>query len=275
MLAVVQTYPAHFYQTLLCLKSIHQHVQNLDDVILIIDDRSPLCWPSYVKDCGRLYSGLVGRTILTSTIPTLRFLHRYPWLRQQTTKLLLDTVIDQPHWLFIDGDIRLISAPPVDSIAARRRPYVGVPLDQRDPGPGEMSSQVLYYIRYMLDIDFLGFWDDEDSKLMITASHPPVHVMRADLLQKLRASIETRFGSPLAIVHKNIAQDTRMAACEWDLIECFRQTVMKESANWNFNDGFCEATWSSDRELGRSWFETRGIGIDDGLWKILPEVKYL
>lgn len=274
MLVVVQTYPAHFYQTLVCLRSIHDHVKSLKDLLLVLDDRSPLCWKSYIDDCRREYSGLFTNIIKTSDIPGLRFLGRYPWLRQQTTKLVLDTVVNGPEWLFIDGDVELTSLPPVDSVPGARRKFVGVSLDQRDPQPGEMSSQVLFYISHMLGIDFRGFWDPDDNTTMITASNPPVHTMRADILQNLRSYIEKRFGSNIYLVHKNLAQDTRMAASEWDLIECFRQTMMGEPANWYLDPEFYQTTWSSDKELGQEWFLDRNIDLDHRIWCVLPDLKY-
>lgn len=272
MLVVVQTYPAHFYQTLGCLRSIHNIIPG-SEILLIIDDRSTLCWTDYVRDCRDTYQGYVSDTVLTSEISGLRFLHSYPWLRQQTTKLLLDTVVDRDHWLFIDGDVTLLGLPPLDSVPAARVRYTGVPLGERDPAPGEMSSQVLYYIKHMLGTDFGGFWDDETG-LMITASHPPVRVMRRDLLQDLRRHVETRLGSPLVVIHKNLAADTRMAASEWDLIECFRQSIMGEPAAWHWDLSFCETTWSGDQELGLQWFRDRGLEIDDAVWRVLPDQKY-
>jgi hypothetical protein len=275
MLVVVQTYPAHFYQTVACLESIRAQVYPIDRVVLIVDDRSQLAWDGYLKDSQTQYSRYVDEIIPTLNMSCLRFLYRHPWVRQQTAKLLLDTVIDADEWLFIDGDIRLIDAPPVDKVAARKRPYVGVALDERDPRPGEMSSQILFYISHMLGFDFHGFRDPEDDNIIITTSHPPVHVMRAEVLRQLRAHIEKRFGSTLALIHKNIAHDTRMAVSEWDLIECFRQIVLGEPANWHWGDEFCTTTWSSDKELGSSWFEQQGIVIDPKIWRVLPEVKYL
>lgn len=270
MLVAVQTYPAHFYQTLACLRSIRA----LDpecEIWLFADDFSNFSWGSYIIACGDAYQGLINRIVPFSDIPVLYRLRSWPWLRQQTNKLLLDRVIDRDRWLFIDGDVRLKRWPPANAVAGQTQKYQGVPLSERDPRPGEMSSQVLFYIQHMLGIDFAGFWTSDHRP--ITASNPPVKHMQAGVLGQLRSHVESRFGKSLVDVHLDLAQDTRMAACEWDLIECYRQAVLGHESAWALNGDWYETTWSADRELGEDWFQTRGITINPGTWAVLPEGK--
>ena len=273
MLVVVQSYPAHFYQTLLCLQSIKK-LAIADSVYLCIDDISNLTWSSYVEDAIRTYQGLYDRIYTLSSSSALRRLRKWPWLRQQTCKLLLDTFIDRDEWLFIDGDVRLLHYPPLDRVSCAIRSYVGVPLDQREPGPGEMSSQILFYIRHMLGIEFEGFWADKQQNLIYTASNPPVKKMSASLLSKLRQHVETRFNRNLIDVHLALASDTRMAASEWDLIECYRQNILREPALWQHDSGFYETTWAADRELDKQWFIARNVILDGQIWDSLPKQKY-
>lgn len=273
MLVIVQTYPAHFYQTLCCLRSVRSTMAG-SEVLVVIDDHSTLCWPDYVRNCHDTYQGYVSDIMLASRISDMQLLRDDPWLRQQTMKLLLDTVIDLDQWLFLDGDVTLLGPPPLDLVPASRVRYAGVPLTERDPLPGETSSQTLFYINHMLGADFEGFWDHEDSGLLITASHPPVRTMRRDLLQGLRQHVETRFHDPLVMIHRNLARNTRMAASEWDLMEFFRQRIWGEPAAWHWDQSFCETTWSSDRELGLQWFRDRSVDIDPEIWAILPDRKY-
>lgn len=274
MQVVVQTYPAHLYQTLLCL----QHIQKLNiasQVILVMDDLSNFSWPEYTTTCESVYQGLADRFLRVSDNALMYRLKSWPWLRQQTTKLYLDTMIESQEWLFIDGDVRLHDCPPKNCVPASTHAYVGVPLDLRDPQPGEMSSQVLFYIRHMLGVNFAGFWHDQSTSTVITASHPPIKYMQAQILKSLRQHIETRLGKRLVDAHLDIALDTRMAPCEWDLIECFRQQILQQPADWFAYDDFFQTTWQSDRELGLEWFAARQVSIDEEIWLKLPERKNL
>lgn len=270
MLVVVQTYPAHFYQTLTCLRSIRA-LEPHCEIWLLADDFSNFSWPEYTTLCRKIYRPWIDRLIPFSDIPALYRLRSWPWLRQQTNKLLLDRVIDRPHWLFLDGDVVLKSWPDINRVAGQINVYQGVPLIQRDPGPGEMSSQVLFYIAHMLGIDFPGFSTVDGRP--ITASNPPVKVMRSDILQTLRAHVQSRFGKSLIDVHLDLAADQRMAACEWDLIETYRQIIMREPVVWQLERDWYETTWSADRELGQEWFQARSVLVDPEIWHILPEGK--
>lgn len=274
MLVVVQTYPAHFYQTLAGLNSIHR-LGLADQLYLCIDDLSNLAWPSYLEDAKKIYQGLYDRILLLSHVNNMPRLRNYPWLRQQTNKLMLDTVIDDASWLFLDGDVILSDRPPDRGVPCKITTYRGRPLDQADPGPGEVSSQFLLYIRHMLGPEFDVFWHDKERTKIITATNPPVKHMSATVLSSMRSYIEERFGQTLIDVHFALAEDQRMAACEWDLIESYRQRILKEPSDWHFDVDFFATTYLCDRELGIQWFEDRDVNIDIDIWARLPEGKYL
>jgi len=206
-----------------------------------------------------------------SDVPGLYRMKSWPWLRQQTNKLLLDKILPATEWLFIDGDVHLNRWPPDHVQCASITAYTGQPLTARDPQPGEMSSQTLFYVRHMLGIPFDGFWTDDDR--YITSSHPPVKIMQAELLADLRHHVEQRFGQSLVDVQLALAHDQRMAACEWDLIEAYRQKILGHTPNWYFDNDFFETTWSADRELGLRWFASRDIAVDPAIWALLPEGK--
>jgi len=274
MLVVVQTYPAHFYQTVLCLRSIRQHLPD-SRVLVFVDDVSNLIWDEYIPRVQALYQEWTDDIRLISTTPGIRRLRNWPWMRQQVHKLLLHTVIDQPEWLFIDGDLRLTAAPPLDQVAHSQPVYSGVPLAERDPGPGEMSSQIFYYIRHMLGQEPDIMWYDRARNRIYTASNPPVKVMSSSVGRSLQHHIESRFGQHLIDVHADLAADTRMAPCEWDLIEYYRRQILGEQREWYQGPGFWQTTFSADRELGESWFLERGLEIDPKIWQTLPAQKYL
>lgn len=270
MLVVVQTYPAHFYQTLACLHSIRA-LDSDCEIWLFADDFSNFSWGSYISTCHDVYRHLVDRIVPFSDQPILYRLRSWPWLRQQTNKLLLDRVIDRDNWLFLDGDVELRAWPSPDRVAGSVHTYQGVALSERDPGPGEMSSQVLFYVRHMLGTEFAGFWTDDGRP--ITASNPPVKYMQRDLIQSLRSHVESRLGKSLVDVHLDLARDTRMAACEWDLIEAYRQNMLAQDPAWYLEGNWYATTWSADRELGIEWFQSRFITVDPAIWQLLPEGK--
>ena len=270
MLVVVQTYPAHFYQTLACLKSIRS-LNPSCEIWLFADDFSNFSWGAYISSCHTAYQGLVDRIIPFSDQPALYRLRSWPWLRQQTNKLLLDTFIPKNEWLFIDGDVQLHAWPLPNAIYGSLVPYAGVPLHERDPQPGEMSSQVLFYVTHMLGQAFNGFWTDDAR--YITSSHPPVKHMHADVIRSLRTYIEGKFARTLIDIHLDLANDLRMAACEWDLIEAYKQTVLHQDVIWTLDHDFFQTTWCADRELGEGWFRQRDIVIDPDIWAVLPEGK--
>ena len=270
MLVVVQTYPAHFYQTLACLHSIRA-LDSDCEIWLFADDFSNFSWGAYISTCHDAYRHLVDRIVPFSDIPILYRLRSWPWLRQQTNKLLLDRQIDYSSWLFIDGDVQIQRWPRSNLVTGHINKYRGVALDLRDPGPGEMSSQVLFYIRHMLGVEFGGFSTDDGRP--ITASNPPVKYMHKEIMHSLRAHIESRFGRSLVDVHLDLARDTRMAACEWDLIEAYRQIMLAQPPAWDLDGDWYTTTWSADRELGVEWFQSRSITVDPAIWQLLPEGK--
>jgi hypothetical protein len=270
--AVVLTYPAHFYQTTLTLRSIRQHLPTIDKITVLVDDFSRLNWPDYLDLCRTAYQPYDVVIVPTATMPLCNQFYKYPWVRQQMLKLHLDQVVDCPEWLFVDGDICLLSAPPESVRFCSRLQYQGRPLDQGDPRPGEKTSQTIFYVRHVFQDQYSGFYDHEGT--YITASHPPVHDMTADLLRSLRSHVEQQH-SNFAALHFQIAQDNRYSISEWELIEWYYQHYQNNTANWYFDQSWHETSWESDRELGTEWFEQRGLEIDPNTWSQLPLAKYL
>ena len=100
--------------------------------------------------------------------------------------------------------------------------------------------------------------------------------MRADTLRKLRHHLHSIHHQNVVDLHLALAKDSRISVCEWDLLEVFRQEVMREAPDFNFElSGIIDTTWFSDRELGLQWFQDRGINPDPDIWQQLPLVKYL
>lgn len=277
--AVVQTYPAHFYQTVNTLKTLRQAYPELEHVIVLADTWSKLAWPGYRDQCRDSYRGLADEVWMSQEL-FLDFgcLAGWPYARQQTLKLYLDTKLPATldEWLFVDGDVEFHDRMPEPGVVATKISYRGQPLSERDPGPGENSSQITFYIRHMLGIEWNYWADPEGTEQVLTTTHPPVKHMRRDILVELRDFVQNRHKRSLLDLHWNLARDTRMSISEWELLEAFRQYIQGRPAEWILNRGeFCTATWSSDQELGADWFHERGIDVDPGLWQHLPLAKYL
>jgi hypothetical protein len=277
--AIVQTYPAHFYQTQLTLKTLRKCYPDLEHVIVIADTWSELAWPGYRDQCQSSYGELADEVWMTREIfQDFACLAGWPYARQQTFKLYLDTrfPLSVEEWLFVDGDVEFHAPMPAPGIVATKLRYQGTSLEQRDPGPGENSSQITFYIRRMLGSQWQYWLDPEGSDYILTTTHPPVKHMRRDILVALREFVYHQHRKTLIDLHWQLARDTRMSISEWELLEAFRQDILGEPVDWILNRGeFCSATWSSDRELGEDWFRERGIEIDPALWSQLPLAKYL
>ena len=270
--AVVITYPAHFYQTELTLRSIRTHLPTIDRLIVLVDNGRQLSWPNYASLCWQVYQPYSVNMISAASLLVSKKFYRYPWIRQQMIKLYLDQIIDCAEWILIDGDVNLLQAPPESVRFGSRLQYQGRPLDQGDPVPGEKTSQTIFYVRHVLQDQYLGFRDHEGT--YITASHPPVHDMSAKVLQSLRQHVEQLHGIDFMDLHLAIAQDTRFSMSEWELIEWYQQHYLAQVGPWYFDQSWYETTWDSDQELGIDWFRARGLEVDPDIWSQLPLAKY-
>jgi hypothetical protein len=270
---VVPTYPAHFYQTELTLRSVIQHMDTVEKIIVIADNISNLAWSDYLQDCADVYKPYHVQIIPVSTISVANQFRQVPWVRQQIVKLHLDQIIEPAEWLLIDGDTQLNTAPPTIGRFCSRTPYQGISLDIRDPQPGEKTSQMIFYVRQVMKDQYSGFQDHEGK--YITASHPPIHRMSAEVLESLRSHVSKQHSRSFADLHLDIALDDRYSVTEWDLIEWYSRQYLDLSDHWLFDQSWFCSTWSCDRELGQTWFVEQALEIDPAIWARLPLAKYL
>jgi len=269
---VVPTYPAHFYQTALTLHSIRQHMLPSARVIVLADTLSNLATSEYLQWCLDVYCAYQVEVIPASITRVANQFISYPWIRQQMIKLHLDQILDCDHWTCIDGDTRLLAPLPLTGRFGNRVRYEGVPLDLRDPGPGEKTSQTIFYVRHVMQDHYLGFRDDQGT--YITASQPPIRDMSATVLQSLRSHVNRLHGN-FVNLHLSIAEDPRYSVSEWELLEWHYQHYLGNPADWILDQSYFANTWQSDRELGLDWFTEHQLKIDPKIWNQLPLVKYL
>ena len=266
---VVLTFPGHFLQTYQCI----QQIKNLDAelaITVLIDDISNKTWPGYIQDCEKLYQE---PCTFLSTVDFLDPWSRNPWIRQQIVKLYLDKILAfEGNVFFIDGDVLLHNFPPMESVPYTTVKYSGVPLSQRDPHPGEVSSQQIFYVNHMLHVDEGRLFINDEK--YIGTSGCPFRDLELGLLPQLRGYVEHINGKNFSQLHLDIADDTRYSVSEWELIEVYKQQILRRKLNLvKCDKSVFHTTWSCDVELGQNYF---GNSIPDleTWWHKLPNTKY-
>jgi hypothetical protein len=296
--AVILTYPGHFLLTKLVIKNLIQTHPEIQKITIIIDDISLLSWPTYIKDCYDFYKKDVDNIICTSNYPEFFKLKDNPWIRQQMVKLNLDKLLPTDQCIFFcDGDLLLHRWVPVGVTPFTIASYCGVPLDERDPGPGEITSQQSYYVQYMLGIPHTGIkfhnnlicsildhpLTDDYNNTQLCVSHPPFRDLDLIEIKNLREYVEKRFNQDFITIHFNISQDTRHSVSEWELLAWYKHTVLKQDLkliHWPTvdieklinKDILASTCWRSDRGIDQSWWKAQSIEWET-YWQSLPLCK--
>jgi hypothetical protein len=280
--AVILTYPPHFLLTRLAIwrfRRVHPEVKRLT---LIVDDFSSLAWEHYPDHCREFYTDMVDEIIFTSEHRRFGRLRKWPWLRQQCVKLNLDYLFPNESSVFwFDGDLLLYQPVPKDITPFTIAPYHGVPLSERDPGPGEVTSQQSYYVQHMLGIPHTGIHCQGQR---VCVSHPPFRDIDLEDLRQLKSYVESRLGRDIIGAHLDICVDTRHSASEWELLAWYQQEILKKELtlmHWPTHDVVDTVTdsvwaatcWRGDREIDMSWWEQQPIDWQR-YWAILPKDKY-
>ena len=290
---VVLTYPGHFVQTAVTIKSFFRHNPDVPCVV-IVDDLSEHCWPTYVEDCQSFYADFCkALTILkVSALPQAHAKKSTGngWIRQQFVKLHLDYLIDLPLWFFTDGDVEFKSAVPHDVV-----PYVIIKPSY------EVTERQNFYVSKMLDIDNPGIFTTHphmnwapNRRAQVCVSSPPFRTMHAKTLQQLRDYIVDLRGHTIAQSHtwlhdtfRNEIDATLFIESEFELIENFRTHVLKENLNLmyypvrdsfygpdnTYQEEYCVTNFVTDHVLGKRWLDQQNISITDEMWTRLQKIN--
>jgi len=279
--AIVLTYPGHFLLTKLTIDQLYQTQPEVNRITVIVDDISNLAWQTYISDCDSLYDNRVDQIIQLSHYREFKRLRNYPWLRQQTVKLYLDRLFPNDEFVFfIDGDVLLHKHVPLGITPFSFTEYSGVPLTERDPGPGEITSQQSYYVQHLLGRPHLGI---QYQGRRVCVSSPPFRDICLTQLPLLRAEIYNRFNQDLIGIHVAIATDTRHSASEWELLAWYQQEFLQQPVVLDYwptskvGDPITSTTlvstcWCSDREIDTDWWDQNQIDWQR-YWQLLPESK--
>jgi hypothetical protein len=282
MNAVILTFPGHFFQTQLCVKSLLMHYPEIERIFFLLDDVQADPWQTYRDDFIQCMDGLVAvpwQMMCSSQLPKIRDCVA-GWWRQQLIKFTLDQIVPGDNWFVVDGDVVFYSR---CDIADR------VPISRRYDGSSRWSKMCELYVKGVLGIDH-GLMHDQDQAVI--TSPIPFRYLDAGLLSSLRQHVESRFGQEFLDLHlawfadqtivADIDPPTRWVMSEWELIECYRRFVQGdvlefEDLGSGYQIGSVDAvmddragifvhSYQRDTEIKLTWFQEQGLEIDDAIW---------
>lgn len=288
MNAVVLTFPGHFFQTILSIKSIQRWYQP-SRWYLILDDISAGPWHDYSQDF---------ENYLRDELPALDFQLFFTsdltgfadcasgWWRQQLVKLTLDLIIDGDEWFVVDGDVVFDSHCDIKSVT---------PISRRTLGPHSPIAVLgTNYVKNLLGT--------EQGNLTVNGEYVltnpvPFRWLSKELLQALRKHVEQRYCKDFTQLHLDWFRDqtiiayedppVKMIMTEWELIECFRHFVLKHqwplleigsgyplymntSALIN-HGGLFRHGYMRDASIDLDWLKCQNITVPDDVWATCQE----
>lgn len=281
MQVAVLTFPGHFFQTQLCLRSIHkQYPESTNHITVIADDVQSAPWHDYIDDLKNCLRDAKITVIPVSSFSKIKTCIA-GWWRQQLIKLTMDVILPGEQWFVVDGDVIFLSRCNVRDC---------VPISRRYDARNRWNYMCQRYVKDVLGVD-QGMLQDQDQPV-VTSAVPFRHLDR-DLLQALRSHVECRWHGDFVDLHLAWFQDqtivadidppTRWVMSEWELIECFRRTVQGHKLPYHdLGSGYqldaCVTDVVNDREMflhgykrdaeiGRQWFQDQALEIDDRIWQ--------
>lgn len=289
--AVVLTYPGHFLLTKVCLQSL-KHISDLTNIKVIADDLSLHAWTNYIEDCENLYNVEV---IPTSGNKILRSWKDNPWIRQQMVKFYLDSFVEHDVF-FTDGDCKFFTDVPRYCTPYTITKYSGVPLSERDPLPGEVTSQQQNYVDTFLHNHYPPL--DDPKKIVrrgrtVGTSGCPFRDIKLDVVKELRDYVETVFHNAngtfknFSELHQHHQYNTTLSISEWEIYERFRKHILQQELEMVFypphsqhdksthpsNGDFFATCFECDFDMGIEWFLQEKVPQAENYWDIVPHTK--
>jgi len=265
---VLTTFPGYFFSQIRCLRSTQQYAAGFP-IDIIIDDFDIQHWPTYVNDC-QLY--------ITQCFPNLDItFHLFSdfagqnrvktggWFRQQLVKLYLDQFVTGDRWLLVDADVVFTQDIRLDAVSATV---------SSTPDPITVGNRL--YAEFMLGTDQPWVVNKDEYWCL---SSVPFRLLQRDLLQGLRAHVESLHGQSLFDLHLDLFETARLVAfdpesqtmimSEFQLIEVFRHRYyhtplpIGRCVASNFEHSSIK-DWNTEK----SWFEQQ-LPVDEQHWKSL------
>lgn len=226
MHVVVLSYPGHFHQTQLSVKSLMKFYPETQKITFVLDDIQTDTWPSYVEDHVLAMSSQLAipfEVLRTSQMQNIKQCF-IGWWRQQLIKLTLDQLISGHEWFVVDGDTIFQTRSDIKQ---------SVPISFRYQPDQNYSILSCNYVKTLLGIS-QGNLTCENTAV---GTNPiPFRWLTKELLTGLRSHVESRFGQEFVALHLAWFRNqtivsywnppTKLAMSEWELIECYRRFVL-------------------------------------------------
>jgi len=226
MHVVVLSYPGHFHQTQMSVKSLMKFYPETQKITFVLDDIQTDTWPSYVDDHVLAMSSWL--TIPFEVLRTSQMQHIRQcfigWWRQQLIKLTLDQLVSGDEWFVVDGDTIFQTRSDIKQ---------SVPVSFRYQPSQNYSILSCNYVKTLLGIS----QGNLTCRGTAVGTNPiPFRWLTKELLAGLRSHVESRLGQEFVALHlawfrnQTIVNEwnppTKLAMSEWELIECYRRFVL-------------------------------------------------
>lgn len=286
MNVVVLTFPGHFFQTVLCLRSIMHCYGYIQPFDILIDDVTPGPWPTYPEDFEYYLKNTLPKPITNFRI------HRFSqieslkgcvsgWWRQQLIKFYIDTILPGNKWFIVDGDVIFDTRCIIEGVTP-----ISVRANLESTPLAQLTAN---YVKNTLAV--------EQGHMVYQGQYAltnpiPFRLLTRELLTGLRAHVEKVHQKDFLQLHLDWFDDqtiiafedppTKMIMTEWELIEGYRHFVLKQPlpllnigsgypiythTNAIDNDGgIYRHGYKRDTSMDREWFEQQGLPIPDKIW---------
>ena len=282
MHAVILTFPGHFFQTLLSIKTLIDFYPEVNAVSFVLDDINKSPWNNYPDNFEKSLNDLIDikcKIYQTSKIDQFDKCVS-GWWRQQLVKLSLDKILDGEQWFVVDGDTIFATRCEIENV---------VPITRRSDHESNFSKMSVNYVSTLLGTTQGCLLDDG---VQICTNAIPFRLMDRSLLEMLRRHVESKFNKEFIQLHLDWFNDQtivadfnppiKMVMSEWELIECYRRYVL--GINWPFVEigsgygtdvdltrvdtkNLFRHSYKRDTEIGKSWFQQQGLKINDDIWQ--------
>jgi len=284
---VITTWPGYFFQTVLCIKSILEHLP-ARPIHIIVDDLhnngypTTTPWPGFLDDLVKY----VGDNVYVP-IEYHRFSDQpwashcdVGWWRQQLVKLNLDQYIPGNSWFVIDADIIFAQTPDFGIVPVNLdRSFVS------HANPIDIGNKL--YVKYMLNTELTKLTCEG---FPASSSGVPFRTLDRTLLQSLRKHVESIHHKDFNQLHIDLCNQQeivgfdpeakKMVMSEFELIEVFRQELSGNALM--VKPIGCDHTYTltpgpdrvyrhsskKDWQLGREWLQAQNLNITDAQWQM-------
>ena len=264
----VITYPGHCISTVLTIKNLYTLTKWQVPCYLFIDDIGEQYqqWQgNYLDDIKQFYNNQLDvglRFVLFSEFGFKKIWDG--WLRQQLVKLNIDQFMQNNLWYVTDGDVHLNRM-----CNFTVSPYNFVPHYNSD-----VYAQNCTYIKHILQLDnVVRTYDNRE----IFSHHAPFRWIERSLLTGLRKYVQDCFNEDFNELHWHLMKELKilglgptndnMSMTEWDLIEAYKQFVLKESLNlefWATGDDF-NTFFGTDKDVDNTRYAQYNIQVPQNI----------